>query len=799
VNGWIHDLRHGLRTIFLHPGFSAVVVLTLAAGIGVSTAVFSLVEQILLRPLPFPEADRLVVLWENWPDQGMDRMWASPPNFADWKRQSGDVFQELAAHQDRSFNLTSEGEPERVEGSAVSGSFFSLLGMPALVGRPLTLEEENTDEKIVVLSHGLWRRRFGSDRGVVGKSLQINDQSYTVVGVMPAQFRYPSDAELWVPLPSSGWASPREAHFLDVLGRLKPGATLEQAQKKMTGVAAQLAEQYPETNAGWGVSLVPLHRELVGEVRPALLLLLGAVLLVLLIACANAANLKLARATTRESEIAVRIALGASRGQIFRQLLLENVLLACFAGLAGLLLAVLALVALRELSPLELPLQANTSLDVRLLGIAILISLFTGLLFGLLPALKGSQLNFQALRLGRAGGTARSTRRLRSALVVSEIALALMLLIGASLLIRSFSRLTAVDPGFDAKNVLLLRISLSSRRYPENHQVIGFYNRLAERLAALPNVESVGMTSALPLTDEAGGTAFQPQGVPALPGEPLLAQYISVNPGYFESLRVPLVDGRNFDSRDREDSPPVVVINKVMADKIWQGRRAVGERIKIDLGRDDWFEIVGVIRSIREEGLDVEQRPAMYLPYSQQPSHSMVLSLRTNSAPAALAPAVRREVWAVDREQPVFDVRTLEQHVTQVLARQRFSTTLVTFFASIALILAALGIYSVIAYTVARRSHEIGIRMALGARPTEITKLVVGQGLGLAALGIGGGLIASFLLSRLLSGLLFGVGSMDLLTYTAVPLVLLVVALVAAYLPARRAAEISPVIALKRE
>lgn len=801
MNGWMHDLRHGMRTIFIHPGFSAVIVLTLAAGIGVSTAVFSLVEQILLRPIPFPEPDRLVVLWENWPAQGMDRMWASPPNFVDWRREGGDIFQDLAAHQDVNLNLTSqgEGEPERVEASAVSDSFFPLLQVPALLGRSIQPQEEQTNEQVVVLSHNLWQRRFGSDREVLGKTLELNDRSYTVVGVMPAEFRFPASSELWIPLSRDRWTSSREAHFLDVLGRLKPGVTLEQAREKMTLVSARLGEQYPDSNAGWGVSIQPLHRELVGEVRPALLLLLGAVLLVLLIACANAANLKLARATARESEIAVRIALGASRFQLFRQLLLESILQACIAGLAGLFLAAIALVALRELSPLELPRQANGSLDIRLLGIMILISLGTGLIFGLLPAVKGSRLNFQALRLGRAGGTAKSTRRLRNALVVSEIALALMLLIGASLLIRSFSRLTSVDPGFDAKNVLLLRVSLSPKRYTEDHQVTGFYNQLTERLGNVPGVQSIGMTSALPLTDEAGGTAFQPQRAAHLPGEQLLAQYISVNPGYFGSLRVPLAGGRNFDSRDQASSQPVVIINKAMEGKIWPGRSAVGERIKIDLGREDWYEVVGVIRNIREEGLDVEQRPAMYLPESQQPSRSMVIALRTGANPTALSSAVRREVWAIDREQPVFGILTLEEHVEKVLARQRFSMTLVTFFASIALLLAALGIYSVIAYTVARRSHEIGIRMALGARPAEIAKLVVGQGLTLAIFGIVVGLVASFLLGRLLSGLLFGISATDLLTYASVPSILLVVALLASYLPARRASRISPVIALKRE
>lgn len=801
MSGWTQDLRQSLRLIALHPGFSAIVVITLALGIGASTAIFSLVEQVLLRPLPFPDPERLVKIWEVDPASGQDRMWASPDNFLDWRRQSGDAFRDIAAYQDGiNVNLSDAGQPERVQASAVSGSFFSVLGVPALSGRTILPQDQDAGERVVVLSDGLWKRRYGADPGVVGKPLRISGNSYLVLGVMPPHFRFPADSELWVLLSGERWKQGRDAHFLDVVGRLRPATSVEQSQRAMDLVATRLAAQYPETNRGWGITVLPLHRELVGNVRPALLVLLGAVVLVLLIACANVANLKLARSAAREPEIAVRVALGASRPRLFRQLLVESVMLSGIAGIAGLLLAVAGLRALEALSPVEIPHHEETALDLRLLAIAILVSLLTGLLFGLIPALQGSRPGLETLRMGRSGGVGGpSGRRWRNVLVIVEVCLSLVLLIGAGLLIRSFLRLTAVDPGFDARNALIVRMALPSAKYSELPQVTAFYRNLLDRLRRIPRVQAVGASNALPVTDEAQGTSFAIEGRSDLPSEQLLANFIQVTPGYFESLGASLVAGRDFDGRDRQGSPPVVIVNQALARQFWPGGQAPGKRIEIDLGEPKWYEIIGVVNDIREQGLDVEQRPAFYLSTEQHPYRTMAILLRTDSDPLALTPSVRQAVLELDRELPLFGIQTLEEHVAKAASRQRFSMLLVGLFATVALILAALGIYSVMAYMVARRSHEIGIRMALGARPIEIVKLVVVQGLVLAALGVTAGLLAAFGLTRTLSGLLFGVAATDLATFVAVPLLLLLVALAAAYLPAQRATRLSPSIALKTE
>lgn len=801
MSGWIQDIRQGLRLMVLHPGFSAVVVLTLALGIGASTAIFSLVEQVLLRPLPFPQAEQLVKIWETQPASGLDRMWASPDNFLDWRRQSGEVFQDIAAYQDGiNVNLSGDGQPERVQASAVSSSFFSVLGTAPLLGRTILQQDQETGERVVVLGHDLWRRRYGAERGIAGKAVRISGNSYLVLGVMPPHFRFPANSELWVLLSEERWKQGRDAHFLDVVGRVRPGVTVEQSQRAMGLVASRLAEQHLDTNSGWGVTVIPLHRELVGDVRPALLVLLGTVLLVLLIACANVANLKLARSAAREPEIAVRVALGASRPRLLRQLLIESLLLAGMGGIVGLLLAIAGLRGLEALSPIDLPHHGDTGIDLRLLAIAILVSLVTGLLFGLIPALQGSRPGLQALRVGRSAGLGGPAgRRWRNTLVVIEVCLSLVLLIGAGLLIRSFLKLTSVDPGFDARNTLIVRLALPSAKYSELSGVVAFYQGLLDRFSRLPLVESVGATNALPLTDEAGGTSFQIEGRSELPSEQLLANYVQVSPGYFASLGASLIAGRDFDLRDRQGSPPVVIVNQAMARQFWPRGDALGKRISIDLGEPKRYEIIGVVRDIREQGLDVEQRPAVYLSHAQHPYRSMAVLLRTASDPLALASSVRREVLEIDNELPLFGVESLEEHLAKAVARQRFSMLLVGFFAIVALILAALGVYSVMAYTVARRSHEIGIRMALGARPVEIVKLIVGQGLALTMFGVIAGLLASLALTRLLSSLLFGVGANDLATFVSVPLLLLVVAFVATYLPAQRAARVDPVTALKTE
>ena len=800
MQGWLQDIRQAFRRMVNDPGPSTVIVLTLALGIGATTATFSLLEQILLRPLPFPEPERIVRLWETRASDGADRMWASPPNFRDWASQAGGMFQELAAYQDGlGFNLTQGGEPERIQGTAVSSSFFSVLGVEAMRGRTLLRGEGENGEEVAVLSHGLWVRRFGTDPGVIGRAISLNGRSHTVVGIMPPGFGFPAGSELWTPLPPNRWTRPRTAHFLEVLGRLRPGVSVEQARSRLDAIAAQLAEQHPDSNTGRGIRVLPLHQDLAGEVRPALLILLAAGGLVLLIACANVANLELARSGVRQPEIAVRVALGASRSRLFRQLLVESLLLAIIGGLIGLGLAAGTLEGLSSLSPVELPREENVGLDARVLGINLVVSLLTGLLFGLIPAMRASRPLFESLRSGRSGESGgRSGRILRSGLVVAEIALALVLLIGAGLLIRSFSKITDVDPGFDPRNVLVFRLSLPSTKYPEEPQIAAFFERLLERLASLRQVERVGATSALPLSGDADGTTFVPAGslIP-LPEQPL-ANSIAVSPGYFAALGAPLIAGRDFGAQDRQDTPPVVIVNQTLARHFWSDRDAVGQRITIGLGEHP-HEIVGVVRDIREEGLEVEQRAALYLPLSQNRARSIVVLARTAGSPLALASQIRREVWAIDRDQPVFGLQTFEEHLGEVLARRRFSMLLIASFAGAALALAALGIYGVMAYAVSQRVREIGIRMAVGAKPFQIETLIMRQGLALAIFGAMAGLLASLGLSRLLSALLFGVSGRDLATFLSMPVLLLVVGLLATYLPARRAALTPPSVVLKGE
>lgn len=799
MQGWLQDFRLALRRIAKAPGPSTIIILTLGLGIGASTAILSLFEQILLRPLPFPESERIVSLWEVQLSNNSQRIKTSLPNFLDWANQGQKTFESLAAYQDGlGFNMTQEEGPERVPGAAVTSSFFSVLGVEPIRGRTLLPSEGKDGEAVVVLSHDLWLRHFGGDPGLVGRAVPVNGRNHLVVGIMPPDFHFPGKSMLWTPLPPDRWTRPRTSHFLKVLGRLRPGVSVVQARSRMNGIASRLAEQYPDSNKVYGISLLPLHQDLVGEVRPALLALLGAVGLVLLIACANVANLELARSGARRTEIAVRVALGASRLRVVRQCLAESLLLAAGGGIVGLCLAAGALKGLSARSPVELPQQENIGLDIRVLGINLTLVLFTGLLFGLFPALRMSRPSFESLRSGRHGDSdGRSNKLLRSGLIVAEMALALILLTGAGLLIRSFASLTQVDPGFRPHNALIFRLSLPATKYAEQYQVAAFCERLIERLAGLPQVKHAATTNSLPLAGETGGTNFLPEGQTLpLPEQPLTT-YVLVSPGYFDALGAPLLEGRDFSLQDREDSAPVVIINRALARRYWPDRAVVGHHITSGLG-DKPLEIVGVVQNIQEEGLEIEQRPAIYLPISQGPiSRSIVVVVRTFGPAPALAGRIRKEVLAIDPEQPVYGLQTLDDHLEEVLARRRFSMLLITVFAAVALCLAALGIYGVMAYSVSQRIREIGTRMALGAKPSGITVLILRHGLGLAALGALAGLVVALGLSRVISGLLFGVGETDLTIFTSVFALLLMVGLLATYLPARRAALTSPAVVLK--
>jgi putative ABC transport system permease protein len=788
-----------------HPALSAVAILTLALGIGFSTAIFSVTERTLVRPLPFPDPERLVMVWETWAAGGTDRAWVSPPNFSDWQEQAATYLDLAAYEKGENLNLAGEGEPERVEGSIVSDSFFSVLGVNAFQGRTfLPGEGRREGIRLAVLAHGLWKRRYAADPKVVGRPIQINGREWTVVGIMPPRFGFPRTTEVWLLAFPAVWDLPRTTHFLETVGRLKPGVSQQQAQRALEAVASRLAAQHPESNAGWGVTLRPLHRELVGDLRPALLVLAGSVSLLLLIACANVANLMLARASVREPEIAVRMALGASRGRLVRQLLTESLLLAFLAGVLGLFLALIGLQTLDALTPPALPKPETAKLDAGLLAIAFIVSLATGILFGLLPAFQGSKPGRSGLGSIREKltGTAnrRSGRLWRWALVTVEMALSLTLVIGAGLLIRSFLRLSQVDPGFDPKGVLTFRLSLPSGRYPDQSRVAGFTLQLLERLGSLPGVEAAGVASSLAAADNVGGTSFEPEGDFTLErGEQLLANYVFVSSGYFAALHVPLLSGRDISARDRPDAPPVVVVNHSLARRFWPHGDAVGKRLKVGLGRSDWYEIVGIVGDVHEEGLTAKPRPTLYLSVLQGPNWTLAVALRGSVPPRALVASARQAVLSVDPQQPIFDIESYDQRLAGSIAHQRFSMLLLSLFAFLALLLASVGIYSVMSYFVAQRRHEIGIRMALGARPNQVSRLVAGQGLTIASVGVGFGLIASFAAGRLMSGLLFGVSAEDLVTFVTVPLFLLGVATVAVYLPARRAARVDPVLALKTE
>ncbi|MDT5272060.1 MAG: hypothetical protein QOH49_4246 [Acidobacteriota bacterium] len=805
-----HDLRYGVRMLWKNPGFTAVAVVALALGIGANSAIFSVVNTVLLRPLPYREPARLVMVWEDDTKHGFPNDTPATANYIDWRDQN-QVFDGMAATADQSFNLTGAGEPERFDGKRVSANFFSLLGVEPQLGRAFMPEEDVSGaNRVVVLSHGLWQRRFGSDPGLIGKSITLNGDGYIVVGVMPAGFQFLSqEVEMWVPIAfTSQQAANRGNHYLRVVARLKPGVTVERAQSEMSTIAARLQQQYPEQNIDLGATVVSLHEEVVGNIRPALLVLLGAVGFVLLVACANVANLLLARAAVRQKEIALRTALGASRLRLIRQFLTESILLAALGGVVGLLLSVWGVTLLKSFIPENISQVKAIAVDARVLGFTILVTLLTGLVFGLAPAAQASKFNLnETLKEGgRDAAAARGSNRIRGLLIVSEVAVSLVLLVGAGLLINSFMRLRSVDPGFSTDNLLTMSVVLPQQKYPDLARRTAFYTDMIRRVEALPGVRSAGVTNWIPLVKQGDsiGVTFEGQPVPA-PGQgklPIIATRI-VSPHYFGSMGIQLLQGRVFEEgRDRIDSPCVVVVGETVARRYWPDESPLGKRLSP--GRpttpEDWCQVVGVVRDVRQLDLAAEPKPQMYLTYAQAdffaPRHLVV---STEGDPLALAGTVRKTVWEVDRDQPVSNVNTMEGVLSESIARQRFSTLLLGVFAGVALVLAAVGIYGVMSYSMAQRTREIGIRMALGAQKRDVLMLAVGQGLRLVALGIGVGLVGAFALTRVMSSLLFGVSATDPATLITISLILVVVALLASYIPARRAAKLDPLIALRYE
>jgi predicted permease len=804
------DLRYGARTLLKQPAFTFVAVLTLALGIGANTAIFSIVNAVLLRPLAYADPERLVQIWEDRRPKNDPHHPVASANFLDWRAQNT-VFERIAAMDPvLGFNLTGPEGPERIKAARVSADLFPLFGVVPILGRSFLPEDEQPGgNHTAIVSHGLWQRRYGSDPRIIGQTLSLNGQSFTVVGVTPIDFRFPhGEFDLAIPLAFEGWErTERETHPLRVYARLKAGVTLRQAQEEMSTIARRLTEQYPQTNTGKGITLVPLHEQMTADIRPALLVLLGAVGFVLLIACTNVANLLLARSLARKKEFSVRLALGAGRGRLIRQLLTEGLLLASMGGIAGLLLALWGrriLVSLLIGADL-IPRWMEIKLDDRVLLFTLMSALLTGLVFGLAPALTATKADLnETLREGGRKSTAgKRDRRFRHALVISEIALAMMLLVGAGLMIQSFRRLMQVDPGFRSEHILALEFTLPTSRYPKNYQVSDFYDRLLERIGALPGVRSAGGTAYLPLSGTRNWfRSFDIEWRPPLPPEIAETEWRPVTAGYFRTMGIPLTRGRDFTQQDRIDSPGAVIINERMAQLYWPGEDPTGRRLKLrEPRKDEWHTVVGVVGDVRHFGLANEPKSEMYFLYSQiaNPWYPMTMVIRTESDPVQLASSVRRAVLNLDPDLPIYNIRTMEELVAQSVAPTRLHLMMFGVFGAVALILAASGLYGVMSYSVTQRMNEIGIRMALGAQKRNVLQLVIVQGMRVTMVGVALGLIGAYIVTRLMSSLLFGVGATDPLTFAVVSAVLSATALAACYLPARRATKVDPLIALRYE
>jgi putative ABC transport system permease protein len=807
MNALGRDLRFGVRLLTKAPGFTAVALATLALGIGAATSIFSVVDAVVFKPLPFRDPDRVLVLWEKNPSLNRFRMAVAVGNFREWSQQARMV-EGIAGLFDARVNLTGgpngRVDPEELKVERASASMFPMLGVQPALGRAFLPEEDRPGHaNFALLSHSLWERRFGADPSIVGKTIGLRDQPYTVVGVLPGGFGVldPS-VDVYVPLGLNA----NDPHFagarmLMVIARLKPGATLDQAKNEMETIGARLEQSNPAVNRGWRPNLFPIQDELFGNVRKAMLVLLSAVGFLLLMACANVANLQLAHGAARQKEIAIRAALGATRRRLIAQFLCESVLLALAGGALGLALARGSVALVARLGPASIPRLTEATVDGRLFLFAFAASVLTGILFGMAPAIQGSRANLNAaLTEGGRGGTAgRAAKRLRSALVVAEIALALLVLIGAGLLLKSFSRLRSVDPGFQPHGLLTLRVPLGGGRNNAIERRVAFVRRVTDGVAVLPGVRGVGAVSELPLAGLGLGSMFWIDGRPLPPAEQRpVAMTRGVTTGYFSAIGIPLIAGRFFNDADTAASQPVAIVDQTLAKRFWPQGGAIGGRVITD-ANEKVEEIVGVVGKVKPDKLDGDDWPTIYMPHSQKHDQTMILVVRTAGDPMAAAPAVVRTVHDLDPEQPVADVRPMDRVVDEAVAGARFNTVALAIFAAIAFLLAAIGIYGVISYDVTARTNEIGIRMALGAQSGDVIKLILGHGARLAASGIGIGLVMAFGLTRLMASMLFGVSPRDFYTFAAISALLGAVALAASYLPARRAMALEPAAALRHE
>ena len=814
----IQDLRFAFRMLFKHKAVTVIAVLTLALGIGANTAIFSVVNAVLLNPLPYKQPDRLVSLWESVPKQGRSRV--APANFHDWKKQNT-VFEDVAAFGRNSLTLTGDGEPEQLVGARVSSGYFAVVGVDPIIGRSFTAEEyEPGKGRVVILGHNLWQRRYGGDRNIINRDITLDGTPYTVVGVMPDGL-YPvsplnpgritfdeQEQNYWLPMSfSAQWAAVRSAHVLGVVARLKQGTSLEHATAEMNAIGARLEKDHAE-NRGEGVLVSPFMNEVVGNVRPALLTMLGAVALVLLIACANVAGLLLAQHAGRSKEIAIRAALGAGRRRLARQFFIEGLLLSLLGTAAGLALAAVGMQALLKFVPAGVPRLAQVSLNWQVLGFTVLIALVTCLIFGLVPALQTSKpdLNSALEQSGRTSGPGAGRLRFRQFLVVFQVSIAVMLVIGAGLLVKSFWMLQRVDPGFESERVLTAGLTLTISKYSTPEQINNFHNQLLERVSALPGVKHATIAYDHPLTSN-WSDSFEIEGR-VLPPESRsqTANFVPVGPEYFETVGLKLVTGRKFMPQDDQDHPGVVLVNESFVKQYFPNENALGQKMRLGPPGRIWrnkkltsFEVIGIVRDVKLAGLEAPSEPAYYIPASQAPLEDMTILVRTTTDPLSLVGALRQAVWSIDPNQPISNVSTLEKVVDESIAQRRLNMLLMGLFGGLAMLLSAVGIYGLLSHAVTQRTQEMGIRMALGAQVSDVLRLVLKQGMMLALAGEAIGLVGALVLTRLIRGLLFGVTPNDAMTFVVVAAVLGVVALVACWVPARRATRVDPLKALRYE
>ena len=806
MDSLLRDLKFSARSLLKRPALTFIAIVTLAIGIGANSAIFSTINALLLKPLPFPDPERIVALWDKVPSRGVERNEVAVANYLDWRAQNKS-FEQLGIYRWWSTNLTGSDSPERVQGFAVTPNFLEVVGVKPMMGRGFFAEEDQPGkDAVALLTYSLWQRRFGADPNIVNKTISTNGTARTVIGVMPPDFNYPKGAEIYAPLQiTPELARNRGNHAYLGIGRLRPGISIQGAQAEFDTIAAQLEKQYPETNTGRGVVIYPILQDTVRMYSTALWVMMAAVGFVLLIGCANVANLMLARASGRQREIALRSALGASRFRIVRQLLTESVLLGLFGGALGILVAYWGVDAIRTASPGEAarfaPGWNHLGINLPVLGFTMLLSVLSGVVFGLAPAWQLSKPDLNSALKEGSRQASSGSHRLRGLLVVSEVALSLMLLVSAGLLIRSFLQLVKTDPGFNADSLLTMNLVLPVAKYKDEPQRAAFYADLMRRVEVLPGVESVAAVNHLPLGGSNSSTTFLIEGLPEPPpGQELSGRYRVCTPNYFKTMGIAVLKGRAFTDQDKAGAPPVIIVNETLARRYWPDANPISKRMRYPgpLNQNPWMQVVGVVKDVKHD-MTLPITEDFYVPHAQDAWQSMVLVAKTKVDPASMAAPIRQQVWAIDKDQPVFDVHTMREVRAISLALYSFSSVMLSIFAGVALLLAAIGIYGVMSYAVTQRTQEIGIRMALGARVRDVLTLVVRNGMSLAVIGVIVGLAGAYGLTRLLASLLVGVAPTDIVTFSIVTFGLLLVALLACYIPARRATKVDPLVALRYE